>query len=264
MSVKPPRRRRSPVLSVHDVVSPRIHETVDGVRIGHLSDIHVRTGLKPRRLHQAVEMMNSLKPDFVVLTGDYVCFSPRPLPRLTNALKDLAVPAYATLGNHDHWSGASHVARALEAAGIDVLTNEHRTVNIRGGQLHVVGIDDPVTKHHDPEKAFAGVPDGDEATRIVLAHDPSFADKLKPYKPAVVFSGHTHGGQVFIKGVTPYISSRIGLKYLSGFFEIDGTMLYVSRGLGESLPLRFRSPAECSQLTLRSGAYAKLAFARAA
>src|SRR5918992_1205990 len=96
---RPRRQGKQPKLCVHDVVSPRIHVGVDGIRIAHLSDIHVRTGVKPKRLHLAVEMVNALRPDLVVLTGDYVCFSPRPLPALTAALSKLQAPAYATLGN---------------------------------------------------------------------------------------------------------------------------------------------------------------------
>ena len=61
-----------------------------------------------------------------MLTGDYVCLSPRPLPALTEALKKLQMPAYAMLGNHDHWSDAEQVREALRDAGVDVLTNEHR------------------------------------------------------------------------------------------------------------------------------------------
>lgn len=252
MPPKKPRSPRPPQLSLHDVVSHRIDPSLEGIRIGHLSDIHVRTGVKPRRLHLAVEMMNALKPDVVLLTGDYVCFSPRPLPALTAALKELKVPAFATLGNHDHWSGAPQVRRALSEAGVDVLTNEHRTVRLGGGTFHIVGVDDSVTKNHDPVRAFSRVPE--EGTRIVMAHDPSFADSLLPWRPALILSGHTHGGQVFIKRLTPYLSAKVGVKYLSGFFELDGAVLYVSRGLGASLPVRFRAPMEISQLTLRSAA----------
>jgi predicted MPP superfamily phosphohydrolase len=257
-----PRRVRAPELSLHDVVSARIDPSLDGVRLGHLSDIHVRTGVKPRRLELAVEMMNALRPDLVLLTGDYVCFSPRPLPKLTAALRRLEIPAFATLGNHDYWSGPTQVRRALERAGIDVLMNEHRRVNIRGAELHIIGVDDPVTRHADPERAFAGVPE--DATRVVLAHDPTFADRLAVYRPAVVFSGHTHGGQVFIRRLTPFVSRRIGIKYLAGFFEVDGAILYVSRGLGASVPVRFRSPMEISQLTLRCDAARVSALAGAA
>src|SRR5688572_20158364 len=125
----PPPRIKPPRLCAHEVRSVRVHAGLDGLRIGQISDLHVRTGLKPRRLHLAVEMLNALRPDLVVLTGDYVCLSPRPLPALTAALRELRVPAYATLGNHDHWSGAGAVRTALERAGVDVLVNEHRVVS---------------------------------------------------------------------------------------------------------------------------------------
>ncbi|HVE85756.1 MAG TPA: metallophosphoesterase [Myxococcales bacterium] len=254
MSRRPPRARRgrSPALSSHDVVSARIHPAADGVRIGHLSDLHVRTGVKPRRLHAAVEMLNGLRPDLVVLTGDYVCMSPRPLPELTAALKALQAPAYAVLGNHDHWSGAGAVRAALERAGVDVLQNEHRVVRAAGSTLHLVGVDDSVTGHDDPERAFDGVPEG--ATLVALSHDPKSADHLHAYRPALILSGHTHGGQVFIRRLTPFMARRAGIKYLSGFFEVNGAVLYVNRGLGASLPIRFRAPCEVGHLTLRSRA----------
>jgi uncharacterized protein len=241
---------KPPALAEHQVVSVRIHPSVDGLRIGQLSDIHVRTGIKPRRLHLAVEMLNALKPDIVALTGDYVCISARPLPQLTEALKRLEAPAYATLGNHDHWCGAGKVRLALERAGVDVLVNEHRALHGRAGKLYVVGVDDSVTRHHNPEAAFAGVPE--DATRVVLSHDPRSADFLHTYSPAVILSGHTHGGQVFFRGLTPFLSAKVGIKYLSGFFQVGGAVLYVNRGLGASVPVRFRVPMEVAHLTLRS------------
>lgn len=241
---------KPPTFCMHDAQSPRIAAELDGVRIGQLSDIHVRTGMRHHRLHLAVEMMNAAKPDFVVLTGDYVCLSPRPLPDLISALKKLQMPAYATLGNHDHWSGAERIRQALREANVDVLTNEHRVLNFRGRNLHLVGVDDSVTKHDDPAAAFEGVPE--DATKIVMSHDPKSADKLHPYNPALIMSGHTHGGQVFFKKLTPFVSAKIGIKYLSGFFDVNGALVYVTRGLGAGIPVRFRAPHEIACLTLRS------------
>ena len=245
-------RRKTVNLSEHEVHSPRIHVGLDGVRIGQLSDIHVRGGVKPRRLELAVELMNAARPDFVVLTGDYVSITAHPCKALTAVLRKLRAPAYATLGNHDHWAGAQKVRAALWSANVDVLTNEHRVLEANGTKLHLVGVDDSVTKHADPEKAFAGIPEN--ATRIVLSHDPKSADFLYRYNPALILSGHTHGGQVFIKRMTPFIAERIGIKYLSGFFEVNGAVLFVNRGLGASLPVRFRAPMEVACLTLRSAA----------
>lgn len=241
---------RRPTLCSHDVFSPRIHPGLDGIRIGQLSDIHVRTGVKPRVLRAAVEMLNALRPHFVVLTGDYVCLSPKPLPELTAALRDLAVPSYATLGNHDHWSDARRVRQALTRAGVDVLINEHRVLQFGRSHLYLVGVDDSITDHHDPERAFRGVPA--TATRVVLSHDPKSADFLHHYRPALILSGHTHGGQIYFRRLTPFLSKRVGIKYLSGFFEVHGSLLYVTRGLGASVPVRFRAPREVAHLTLRA------------
>lgn len=248
----PPARRgvRPPTVREHDVASPRVHPALDGVRIGQLSDIHVRGGVRPRRLELAVEQMNALRPDFVALTGDYVCISAVPLPSLTRTLRRLQMPAFATLGNHDHWCGAVKVRAALEDAGVTVLTNEHRELQVRGASLYLVGVDDSVTRNHDPEKAFSGVPT--DSTRVVLSHDPHSADFLHRYEPALILSGHTHGGQVYFRGLTPFISQKLGMRYLHGFFEIEGTVLYVNRGLGAALPVRFRAPTEVAHLTLRS------------
>lgn len=245
----------SPALLDHEVRSARIAPALDGVRVGQLSDLHVRTGVKPRRLHRAVEMLNALAPDLVVLTGDYVCFSPRPLEALTEALRALRRPCFATLGNHDHWSDAEKVQRALEKAGVDVLRNEHRVLRLGKGTLYLVGVDDSVTRHHDPEAAFEGVPEG--ATSLALSHDPNSADLLLPYRPSLILSGHTHGGQVFVKRLTPFMARKIGIKYLHGFFPLDGAMLYVNRGLGAGIPLRVGAPVEVAQLTLRSAQLGK-------
>ncbi len=235
----------------HEVSSARIHPSLEGLRIVHVSDIHVRTGVRPRALHRAVELINSLEPDLILLTGDYVCFSPRPVRQLTDAFCHLEAPAFATLGNHDHWSGADAVRDALERAGVDVLVNEHRAVGFGDARVHLIGVDDSITGHHDPERAFDGVPK--DATRVVLAHDPGFADSLAPWRPALVLSGHTHGGQIYLRGLTPYVSRRLGVKYLAGFFEVDGAVLYVNRGLGASVPVRLGAPSEIAHLTLRSG-----------
>lgn len=248
------RLEKLPELCAHEVVSPRIAPGLDGVRIGQLSDLHVRTGVKPRRLHLAVEMLNRLAPDLVVLTGDYVCYSAKPLGELTAALRDLGRPAYATLGNHDHACGADKVRDALERAGVTVLANEHRALTLGRGTLHLVGVDDSVTRHHDPEAAFSGVPEG--ASSVVLTHDPNSVELLHPYNPALVLSGHTHGGQVFVRTLTPFMAQKIGVRYLRGFFEREGAILYVNRGLGAGIPVRFGAKVEVAQLTLRSVATA--------
>jgi len=245
-----PRRPRLPRVCEEEISSARIAPHLDGLRLGQLSDVHIRAGAAARRLNLAVDLLNALRPDLVVLTGDYVCVSTRALPSLTAALSRLEVPAYATLGNHDHWSGARKVRGALERAGVDVLVNEHRAIPTARGALHLVGVDDCITGHHDPEKAFGGVPRS--ATLVVLSHDPRSVRFLWPFAPALVLSGHTHGGQIYVPGLTPFVARRVGSRYLAGLFEVEGAVLFVTRGIGATLPVRLGAPPEVAHLTLRA------------
>src|SRR5207302_10027663 len=199
------RERSSSRLVEVEVLSDRIPAALDGVRIGHLSDLHVRTGVRPRRLEAAVARLNGLRPDLVALTGDYLCLSTRPLPALTRALRALEVPAFGTLGNHDHWAGARAVVRALEAASVQVLVNASLRVALGTRTLTLVGLDDVITGHHDPERAFRAVAPG----AVVLSHDPKSVRLLTAHRPALVLSGHTHGGQVFLRRVTPFLAARV-------------------------------------------------------
>lgn len=251
------RPRRQPRLGrvrieQHEVRSSLVDPCHDGVVLAHLSDIHIANGLRPRRLLRAIELVNQLRPEAVLLTGDYVCASSRPAPQLAEALRRLEVPAWATLGNHDYWSGARQVVEALESAGIRVLCNSHDSLELRGAPLRLIGVDDHRTGHADAEAAFAGL--GPGGTRVVLTHDPNAADALGGRGAALVLAGHTHGGQIRLPGLTAGIARRIGVKYLAGFYELGPTMLYVNRGLGAAVPLRFAAPMEIAFLTLRRAA----------
>jgi len=233
-----------------EVRSRHVDPSHDGVRLAHLSDLHVAAGLRPRRLLRVVERVNLEKPDAVVLTGDFVCTSLLGLKSLALVLGKLRCPAWATLGNHDHWVGAKAVARVLEDAGIGLLCNEHRSVMLRGAPLNLVGIDDEVTGHANPVAAFRGLEQG--GTRLALMHDPNTVDRLEGREVALALAGHTHGGQIKLPGVTTRIARRIGVKYLSGFFLVGETVLFVNRGLGAALPIRIAAPMEVAFLTLRA------------
>lgn len=241
---------RNPTIRRFEIASPRVAPEHDGVTIAHLTDLHVKGERTTRRLKTAIGVLNEIAPDLVALTGDYVRYSRQAFEHLPDALKLLKVPAYATLGNHDHWLDAEGVTAALHLAGIDVLTNEHRTIDLEGAPLHVVGIDDRLTKHDDAEAAFSKVPSG--GTRITLSHIAEVADEIGHHGSALVLSGHTHGGQVNVPTVTQRIFRNMGRRYMTGFFRIDGQVLYVSNGIGASVPIRLRAPTEVAVFVLRS------------
>jgi len=255
---QPPRRRRRillpPQVSRHEVPIPGLPPHLDGVTIGHLSDVHVQRMVRPRHLDRAVDLLNELAPDLTFLTGDYVCFHPGAIPRLANSLSRLRVPTrpVAVLGNHDHWCDGPAIRRVLEDLGIAVLQNEHTHVEVRGETLLVVGVDDGRTRRADPVRAFSRAPPSPHPV-LALTHDPRTAPAMEPFGPALILAGHTHGGQINLGRLTHRMAARMGHHHLEGFFELgERCRLFVNRGLGASLPLRVNAPPEVALLVLRS------------
>src|SRR5688572_29554120 len=161
-----------------------------------VSDVHFGLWIRSQTLQRVVDAVNRLRPDLVVLTGDYVGYRPEPALTCGRILGGLRAPVYATLGNHDHWAGAAEVGAAFEAVGITVLRNEWRAVSLGGESLYIVGLDDMHTRNHDADRAFAGLPE--TGPTILLTHVPEGADLPHARRAHLALSGHTHGGQVQI------------------------------------------------------------------
>jgi hypothetical protein len=71
---------------------------------------------------------------------------------------------------------------------------------------------------------------------------------------ALVLAGHTHGGQVRLPWLGALEKNISGGPFIAGRYDIGGTMLYISRGLGTSyLPVRFDCPPEVVVLTAPDG-----------
>jgi predicted MPP superfamily phosphohydrolase len=253
-----------PTVATMPVVPPRVNEIEvrvrnldprhDGVRIAQLSDIHVGHMTPEEHVRSAIETANAAKPDVIALTGDYVNWRRHEAALAGEQLAGLdATRVVAVLGNHDYFTWGAGVRSALEKDGYEVLRNQHTIANVRGAPLALIGVDDPVTRHDDLDEAFAGVPD--DATRVVLCHAPDRAPAIARRGADLVLSGHTHGGQIYIKGITDRIMKKVGLHFRRGTFALgDRTTLYVTPGVGFS-GVRRRAgegtAAEVAVLTLR-------------
>jgi len=193
-----------------------------------------------------------------VLTGDYVCWRRHEAALAADQLGGMRAPrVLAVLGNHDYYASASAVQSALERNGYEVLRNATTIADVRGAPLAIVGVDDPVTRHDDLDAALAGAPAG--VTRISLCHLADRGPELALRGVDLVLSGHTHGGQIYVKGITDRLMKRLGLHYRRGMYEIGSqtrrSSLYVTPGVGFS-GVRKRSGegthAEVAILTLRA------------
>ncbi len=246
-----------------EVVVAELPAAFDGYTVAVLSDLHHRPGASLRYLRRAVALANESSPDLVVLLGDYgISFRhQRPLSR---ALYARALPAasgviaelrprdgvLAVLGNHDHYAGAEAVRDWLTALGARVLVNEHIVIERDGARLVVAGIDDVTDGAPEP---LAGCPDG-VRPHLVLSHNPDGVRLLSPsLGEPLVLSGHTHGGQVVlpIYGAPLTMSRVCGRATASGWIPNPWFPLYVVRGIGVQIPVRFLCPPELLVVTLR-------------
>lgn len=232
-----------------DVVLPKLPAKLDGFRVVQLSDLHRRGAASDQQIMTALKMAEELKPDILVLTGDFVASKPE---NLLPAAKLLATAhakhgVYAVLGNHDNWIGGPRVAKALRDDSVIVLVNRG-TRPVEG--LFVAGTDDWWTGNPDAPRAF-NKKRSDEAG-ILLAHSPKSSETV-PDRPVLVISGHTHGGQICV----PFIPRNclpglLGSRYVAGWYRNGHNMMYVNRGIGTTGPaVRFYCRPEITVYVLR-------------
>jgi len=245
-----------PRVTEHEVKVRGLDPRHDGVRIAQLSDIHVGAMTPKAHVRAAIAAANAAAPDLVALTGDYVNWRRKEVELVEDQLGGLRAPrVVCVLGNHDYFTWGAGVRAALASHGYDVLRNQTTVADVRGAPLAVVGVDDPVTRHDDLDAAFAGAPAG--ATKIVLCHGPDLAPDIAQRDADLVLSGHTHGGQIYVPGITDRVMRSVGLHFRRGMYALgDRTTLYVTPGVGFSgFPRRVGegTAAEVAILTLRAG-----------
>ncbi len=247
----PRRRKKRPQLHRYTVPVCGLDPVHDGVKIAHLSDLHVGILTASHFIRAAVEMAQAEHPDLVVLTGDYVCYSPRFVGPFDEIIRGFDVPTLCVMGNHDYWTDAHGVMDALNHQHYTVLRNQHTRIQVRGAPLTIVGIDDAVTGQADVARAFRGIHQND--SRLVLSHVPSLLDRVSTYGPALMLAGHTHGGHIQIPKLTESLFRKLGNPYLKGFYRVGDTLLYVNCGIGSSsVPIRAGAPSEVAILTLKA------------
>lgn len=248
--------RQSVEVSRIDVKLNDLPTGFEGLTIAQLTDIHhgLYTGVD--YIHRCVEIVNSLQPDIIALTGDFTYGGKRYVGPCAEALSGLRarVGVYAVLGNHDYYVGASLVATALKTAGCSMLIDGLDRLELRGEKLWLAGTDDLYYGTTDIKKLLRDIPR--QAPRIVLAHNPDFIEEFaaKDQRVDLMISGHTHGGQIrFPVAGAPHVSSAYGQQYIIGLNRKDNMQIYTSRGIGTVLlPTRVDCPPEIVMLTLRN------------
>jgi uncharacterized protein len=244
---------QEPEVTETEIWMRRLPPAFDTLRIVQLTDVHHSLYTPIETVQEAVHMANRLRPDLVALTGDYVTLSPSYIWPVARALGKLRarLGVYAVLGNHDFQVDADEVTRALRAQHIRVLRNSHYALRSRGSTLWLAGVDDLWWNADDFHAALASVPAREP--KILLCHNPIGIRQAVAHGVDFVLSGHTHGGQVRLPLVGSLRGrSKLGERFVEGWNRLDGTQIYVSRGIGKSVvPLRLNCPPEITCLRLR-------------
>ena len=222
-----------------------------------LSDLHVGPRVDSAYLIETLRTAAALRPDYVALTGDFVSY------RSADQLRELArvlahVPrgrlgTVASLGNHDYGFGwrqldvADGVERVLRDAGVDVLRNVTREID----GLQLVGVGDLWSPEFAPTLAVRAAEP--RQPTVVLCHNPDALDL--PVWGGVegwALAGHTHGGQCRPPFLPPPILPVRNRLYTAGAFAVGGgRTMYVNRGLGTLIPVRFNVRPEVTLFTLQ-------------
>jgi hypothetical protein len=238
----------------HDIPVAGLHPAFDGFRIALLTDLHHGPVIGLDFVAHAVDLANEQAADLVALAGDYVsrmqtCIAPvfRELSRLKSPHQPVGV-----MGNHDLWTNYNLSVREMERAGIRYLKNRGVLLSAGGGRLCVAGVADLWTDVPNLTSALEGAPP--DVPRIVLAHNPDFAEEMpEGQRVDLMLSGHTHGGQINLPFVgAPFLPSYYGQKYREGLVRGPRCRVYVSRGIGMIRPpVRFNCRPEIPVFTLR-------------
>jgi len=247
-----------------EFVSEALPASFNGYRIAQISDIH--TGSIPQKLlERAVDSINARQPDLIVFTGDLQNMQPDEIRNVAPILSRLKAKdgVYSILGNHDYsfyLNCDEATARLCEAKmvrmqqdlGWHLLLDEHVVIHNGNDSIVLVGMENVSQKEEQSrgniEKAMRGV--GESAFVVMLQHDPTaWRSHILPRTEAhLTLSGHTHGGQFRMVGLSPFTFKDTEW---SGYYENGARAINVSTGLGGLVPFRFGVTPEVVFITLK-------------
>jgi uncharacterized protein len=251
---------------------PNLPKSFDGVKIGHVSDIHSGSFFNKTAVKGGVEMLMNEKPDLIFFTGDLVNNEASEVKDYVDIFNKFKAPlgVYSVTGNHDYgdyykWESEAVKRRnfkdlmeAHRLMGFQLLMNEHRVIEQGGEKVAILGNENfggrRFSKYGKLELAHQGTEEA--AVKLLLSHDPSHWDlQVRPsYKDIdIQFSGHTHGFQFGVEiGNFKWSPSQYAYKQWAGLYQEGSQYLYVNRGFGYlGYPGRIGMPPELTIMELK-------------
>ena len=229
------------------------------LKVIQLSDIHI-DHLKVSS-SKVKKVINKVKPDFILLTGDYIN-RPFHIPNFLKFLDEIVglAPMYLCLGNHDYKAfldndeGLNDYINLIAARGVTILHNTSVCFEKNAKKYNIIGFADIRYSHQDIEGTLEKI-HKDVYKNIAISHNPDIILNMHRNCVDYLFCGHFHGGQIWLpfnlefKTLRDEKLCRIGIT--RGLHTINGIKLYINRGLGSVLfPFRFMSRPEITVIYL--------------
>ena len=235
------------------------HELMVGsdapLRVAFASDLHLGPTTSIHTLEHAFAHLRRCRPDVLVLGGDYV-FLDATEARM-DALAELvgsvdAKVKLAVFGNHDLWTDHERIERALKSARTQVLVNQAVRLPAPWSHVAILGLDEPWTGAPDAARAIKAC--GDATVRLAVSHAPYAWNHLREHDVALLWCGHTHGGQIALpgaRGARPIVLPPYCENLAYGMHRFPEGHVFVSRGIGATeLPVRTFAPPDVALFTL--------------
>ena len=214
-----------------------------------ISDLHIGGLIDRKFVKDSVTKINALHPDIVTITGDIIDTA---VESIRDAILELTkikakYGVYFVLGNHEYFHNPDEIIEFLKKTNITLLLNEN--IQIDELKLNIVGTTDLIgyrmeKLEPDIHKAFRGI--NPNYKTILLAHQPKFVEELGSYRPELMLSGHTHGGQIW-----PFeYLTILQQPFVKGLHKLpNGGHIYVNSGIGFwGPPMRLGSQAEIAYI----------------
>ena len=222
------------------IINKKIPDSFNGTKIVQFSDLHYGTTMIEENLSDIKKKINILKPDIIVFTGDLINHDYKMKTKdteiLTQKLKELnaSLGKYAILGDEDN----EEIISIYNQANFIVLRNENDLIyKSDNNPIILIGLSSLISNEQDIEKGYSyfnGETYNSDIYTITLVHEPDSADDIiNSYKTDLLLSGHSHNGNIRVPFInyTP-IRKNGAKKYYQDYYNIDGTKLYISSGLG--------------------------------
>lgn len=235
--------------NTYEIQCEDLPDDFDRLRVVHLTDFHFDGSLDDEYYNHCIHEANALKPDIIFVTGDNISakdYTKHAVKKLSGLRAKEGV--FFLRGNHDFWTDGSGILAELRKMGCTVLDNRAVYI-IRGkSQIRVYGVEHPWKRDKNwdiPLRDTKGI------FTLCATHTPDNFRRAADAGAALTLCGHTHGGQIRLPFFGPVICpSRYNRTYDQGFFERNGGLLYINRGIGSTVPFRFRCVAEIALFIL--------------